>query len=274
MGGGGASSIAIKSSSLVVSIYDNYIEAAATITGMIDVSLVGIPTFGSNTASTAQSIVIKDNRLDGQNYGTFAIRIDPSNTTSITCENRETSGNSGTSVFTTANNYVPAFYNNVRGTCVSIMGTDWGVWHGYKGQIAPKKLSNGILIDGEILPALGVTLQSQSAEILGTQIVIPQATSVLDIIYVAPTQGNNIYFPSTVTLTVTIMARTTSATGDTLGAYMYGITASTPFTLTQQFQKFTFTFTGPAYSATNQGLALTRATSNGDILIDSIAWTY
>jgi hypothetical protein len=80
------------------------------------------------------------------------------------------------------------------------------------------------------------------------------------------------------TITLTIIARTTSGSGDTLTTSYIdstnGPTAIVSCTLTQQFQKFTGTFTGYGSGFTNAGILLNRATTNGDIQISSVSWNY
>ena len=84
----------------------------------------------------------------------------------------------------------------------------------------------------------------------------------------------NPYFEASTTYTVTVLARTTSGSGDTLrvGKLSGGVGGTlTDMALTTQFKKFTFTMTGAA-STVRTGFYFARSTQNGNIEIKSVSW--
>lgn len=272
----------ILTSSLYVNIKDNYFEQIGSGTGVaVEVttrSPAGV-NFGTNTNSNSSVIWIENNRVEPENNFAYAFKIDPSDAVTIVCKNNSSVANLGSSIFTTTNNDIPLIFNgnNLGSPEVEILGASWGVWDGFKSSGKAKSIGSGFTIDGtcnKCFPNLSAT---GSANFYGGGlVVIPAALSAGQLVRFCPNQAANQHFKDGATISVTVVARTRSASGDTLrigfNSSLFD-SAQTSFTLTDQFQKFTtFSFTAPAKTATDATLSFDRTTANGDIEIASVSW--
>lgn len=273
---GDSTSVFIKSGSRVVSIHDNYMEqVSGSAVGFVDVTLSSIPTYGSNVSQKAYSISIMNNRIDGENLVTNVFKIDNSNSLTTVCRNRNTSGTFGNSSLLDASNYSPILNgSNFHNYYLDIDGESWGVWNGFKSSGIVGASSGGYLITGANPGGFPLYDNNSLLKNQGLLIIMPAAFT--GHAHAVPNTASNTFFATGSTITVTIYARTTSASGDTLVAGLDSLQtggSGNNFTLTKQFKKFTFTATGMAATDTYANIDLSRSTSNGDIQITSISWT-
>jgi hypothetical protein len=271
----------ILSSSLNVNIHDNYLEQIGGGAGVgIAVELVepaGLD-FGDNVQFNSSVIRIENNRIEPEANFAQCMRIDPTKANTIICRNPGSVALLGSSIFTSTGNDVPLIFNanNLGGMEIDILGASWGpVWDGFKTVGGPHSAIGGFSIDGacnKCFPNLSAT---GDARLFGRRVVMPTTLSGGQLVRFCPDKGANTFFKDGATITVTVVARTRSASGDTLVGGFNSSTydsGTTNMTLTQQFQKFTFTFAGPVYATTDGTVSLSRSTSNGDIEVASVSW--
>jgi hypothetical protein len=271
----------IRTSSRHVQIHDNYFEQqGASGSGIIvDVSLTDTPTFGSNVQDNAFTIDIRNNRIDGQHLVQYVHRIDPSEArTIIVTDKNPATFNLGTSVFETTNNDVQMNFDGYNNTYMEISGSSWGdEWDGYKSSGNVERTLGGFTVNAQNTAAFLPYNFTTTARIKGKSLIMPTTLIGGQLVKIMPNEDENRYFYNSATITVSIIARTDSSSGDTLSSLFTsssGSSGSTGLALDEQFQELTYTFTGPAFSDTTSAIALNRSTNNGNIEIISISWTY
>jgi len=272
----------ILTSSHYVIIEDNYLEqiGAGTLSVVGIDCIIGGISFGSNVQDQSYAIYIVNNRIEAEpNFGA-CIRIDPTKARTIICKNPSSTVAVGTSYFNTTSNYLTFGYDNLKVHYYEISGASWGVWDGYKSDGNVKSIGNTFSVNATnplAFPYTALGTSNAQCSLLGKNIVLTSPLVAGSRVVVTPNTSSNLYFPAT-TITLTIIARTTSGSGDTLTTSYIdstnGPTAIVSCSLTQQFQKFTGTFTGYGSGFTNAGIFLNRATTNGDIQIASVSWSY
>lgn len=271
----------IKSTSHYIIIKDNYLEQIGVSTGIgIDCTLTGSPAFGSNVQDNPYAIWIENNRIEPETNFQYCIRLDPIKAQTIVCKNPSSTVAVGTSIFNTTNNLLFMGTNNLVVPSVEISGQSWGVWDDYKSSGNVYSVNGGFCADGttkDAFPYSSVGNYNADVSLLGKNIVMASPLVSGNRVVVTPNLTSNTYFPA-VTITATIIARTTSASGDTLTVSYIddtnGPTSIVSCTLTQQYQKFSGTFTGYGLSFTKAGILLNRSTTNGNAEILSVFWSY
>jgi len=276
LAGSGSTSTYIKTSSRHVSIHDNYMEQiAGGVTCFVDATTTGLPTFGSNVSALPLSVVIRDNRVDGESFASSGVyRIDPTNAVSIVCDNRNTTGSFGSSAFSTP---VTAIFNSSVQRSIRIRGTSWGVWDGYESKDLYTACNKGFSCDGRNLGAIIVKDSNALMQVLGKLLVIPAAAGSGNF-WIIPNGANNgnDLFNNSVNYTMTVIARSTATSGDSLGIQIgsnsFG-SGVTTVALTNQFRRYSVAITGQLNTVINMGCLLTRQSgANGDIQILSVGW--
>lgn len=272
----GTTATYFKSTAIHVNFCDNYMEKpSGTCTGFVDITSIGAPTYGSNVITLPFSIVIRDNRCDGEGFAGFVYRINPVNAVSIVCENRDTTGGNGTSSFST-----PVFpvYSSGSGhyKSVKISGKSWGVWHQFRSQGPYTGSHKGLVCTGENISAIIDKDSGSTVQVLGRAIVLPIAfTGNAWVVPNALSTVNDLFFDS-VQYSLTVIARSTAAAGDTLNIAM-GSNAhgTTPLAcaLTDQYKRFSYAFTGRARAGfDSMGALFTRTGAVGDIHIADVSF--
>ena len=273
----GSTAIFIKSTSIHARIYDNYMEAPGDpCTGFVDLTTGGIPAiFGSNVVSQPYfSVIIKDNRADGENLASFVYQIDPNDSVTIVCENVNTTGTNGTSRFTSD---VLARYSSFHGKTIRIAGQSWGLWDGYHSRQSYNSEGGCISCTGANLPAIINKDNNASVVIRGSTLVLPVSFSSLAWVVPNAAWVENRLFRAGTTYTGRVIARSTASSGDTLniavGSSSFGDSLN-PFALTDQFAEYSWTFSGQPRTGNDlMGFYLTRTGSAGDIEIAVISFT-
>lgn len=274
--------IFIKTNERHPRIRDNYMEqASGSCTGFIDVSDIGMPVYGANVASTTRmtTIEVLKNRIDGHTFATgFVQRIDLSLATYADIEDVGTPSTQTYGGIIVGDSFTPR-RATLHNRDISIRGRIFGKWHGYRTEQYQPALG-GVVFNSRDLTALQTGKdQTNNLQISGPVIVMPATFAAADVAWVVPGGDvtlTNVLFALGVTYTVTIVARSKSATGDTLRAasgWVGGGAVLTDMTLTDQFKKFTFTFPGRDALTTGMGIYMRRSTQNGDIEIQSITIT-
>ena len=271
----------IKSTSHYIIIKDNYLEQIGSGTGIgIDCTLTGSPAFGSNVQDNPYAIWIENNRIEPEPNFQYCIRLDPTKAQQIVCKNPSSTVAVGTSLFNTTDNLLPMAVNNYTTPSIEISGQSWGVWDDYKSSGNVYSVNGVFCADGttkDAFPYTALGNYNSDVKILGKNLVLASPLVSGNRVVLTPNLTQNEFFPAS-TITLTIVARTTSGSGDTLTAsYIdtsHGPTAIVSCSLTQQYQKFTGTFTGYGLAFTNAGILFNRATNNGNTEILSVSWTY
>lgn len=277
--------IAIKSTDQHGSIVDNYIEIAASagtnMDGMIDISSIGAPTYGSNVITLPFTIEILRNRFDGQSFcNTFVERIDASNATSIHIENRVSSGQTGPGSFFVESgsqtDYLDTWFNTNLRKYVTIDDATFGPdWHGTRTTDNVSAGVEGFTLNANNTKSLSNKDQSINFRRRGQSLVIVAAESTGSLLHVIPkldaADSKSYFLPTGVDQIAAVIARTTSSSGDTLQFAKFG-DALQSFTLTEQDQTFEVNHTGTTLATTNSGLFFSReTTNNGNIEIRIIS---
>ena len=264
-----------------VSIYNNYLEYAVNETGSIalDVSNVDGLSYGSNVQNPPYSIDIHGNRIDGMAYLDYVHRVDASNAYSVVIKDRNHANwTLGTSVFTSTNNDVPMNYAGYNNRYMEIQGASWGdIWDGFITLGNVENVNGVYSVDGRNTASFLPIQATAALRGKGKLIVMPSSMLSSQTARITPDETDNLYFPAGETITVTLTARTTSATGDNLSMFFMsseGNLSATGYTLDTQFKKYTYTFTAPTAAATQASIALSRSTQNGEIEIANVSWTY
>jgi hypothetical protein len=270
----------IKSNSHYIIIKDNYLEQIGAGSGIGIDCILSAPTFGTNVSDNPYAIWIENNRIEPETNFQYCVRLDPTKAQIIVCKNPSSTVAAGTSIFNTTGNLLPMASNNFVVPSVEISGQSWGVWDDYKSSGNVYSVNGGFCADGttkDAFPYTSVGNYNASVSLLGKNIVMASPLVGGNRVVITPNPTSNTYFPA-VTITVTIIARTTSASGDTLTASYIddtnGPTSIVSCSLTQQYQKFTGTFTGYGLAFTKAGILLNRATTNGNTEILSVFWSY
>lgn len=277
----GTTATYIKSCSRHVSIFDNYLEKPGCEKGVtkcvstfIDVTKTGAPAYGQNVRSSPLSIVIRDNRIDGQKYANNSIILDP-NASSIVCDNRETTAEMSPAVF---ENDVHQVYSVWLNRTIRIRGQHWGVWHGFDSVGPNTKTANGFAVDGTNIPSFVPNIDNiDELVIRGPIIVIPATFATSKVARIVPgIVPQNQLFCNGVTYSAKVIARTTSSSGDVLqiamGSDGHGDSLNS-FSLNTQFMLFSWAFSGKPLSGYDRmGAYMKRSTNNGDIEILSVSW--
>lgn len=271
----------IKTTSHYVIIRDNYLEQIGSGSGIgIDCTLTGSPVFGSNVQDSPYSIWIENNRIEPETNFQYCIRIDPTKAQTIVCKNPSSTVAVGTSIFNTTGNLLPMASNNYVVPSVEISGQSWGVWDDYKSSGNVYSVNGGFCADGttkDAFPYTSLGNYNSDVKLLGKSIVLSSPLVGGNRVVITPNATSNTHFPA-VTITATIIARTSSSSGDNLTmSYMddtHGPALIVSCALTQQYQRFTGTFTGYGIGFTKAGILLNRSTTNGNAEILSVFWSY
>lgn len=272
----GTTATYIKSSSIHVSIHDNYMEKpGGTCFAFVDASDAGAPVLGTNTTLGPWSVSIIDNRCDGEAYATHIYRIDQSEAVSIRCCNRNTTGvGGGISSFIGT---VYPFPNTGSGKqrYIEIEGLSWGIWDSYRSAGPYVAGPRSFWCTGENSTALILKDNTQNVQIFGKRYIL--ASSFTGIAWIVPgyTLANQL-FKSGVDYALTIIARSTAAAGDSLkvgmGSDGHG-DATLTFALTNQYGRIDYAFSGRALAGfDNFGAYLQRVGAVGNIEILSLTW--
>jgi hypothetical protein len=270
----GTTAIYIKAANRHVSIHDNYLEkSSGACGGFIDASAIGAPAFGNNQIQLPYSIVIRDNRVDGEAAGNFVYRLDTAASVSTVCDNRSTSGVPGTSLMVRP---VAAVFNVYHRRSLRIHGETWGPWHGYESKGAYIATAKGFTCNGETIAALIDKDQNTALQILARAIVLPASFSGYAWIIPNALTITNDLFAAGAVYTATVVARSTASSGDILriamGSNAHGDQLNS-FSLTDQFRRFSWTFGGrPRTGSDFMGAYFTRSGASGDIQILEVSW--
>lgn len=278
---GGTSCIYIKSRSRHVLVHNNYLEETATCKGFIDVSSSEGITFGTNVVTPPYYTEVYDNRIDGHALATdFVYRLEPTGI-SVTLRDFGTTGAYATdakelAIVGAMSPNLPYLYNQAHAMSYDISGVGFGRFRNFK----TAQLGNKVEITPQNLAhATNNNFYANRADLhISTdgQAIVIDATSTNAYMQLRPdTQSglNNVNFPAGTTITATIWARTDSASGDTIVVNRMlnggGSGTSSNLVLTQQYQKFTYTFSGSS-SADLIGLYFVRSTNNASVYIRKI----
>lgn len=278
----------IKTSSHHVRIYDNYLEkTSGSIVGFIDNSPnPGLVWNAGNVESNSKSVCITDNRIDGRVFCTdFVYRID--NTTPPTLTKIHESGTTGVasatadviSIIGTPNGLLRyrRGLSNSNNCEYDLIGSGFKRLNGFKtrsfGNLQQINAANFCNLIGNDIYSNGA---EEYVRTNGESIVLLPAMSVYLYAGLDPSEDGiiNPNFEASTTYTITVLARTTSGSGDILGAGKLSGGSGETLTnmeLTTQFKKFTFIMTGSASTA-RTGFYFARSTSNGNIEIKSVEW--
>lgn len=273
-----SSAVFFKSSALHVSFIDNYLECGSAISGYVDVTKTGMPAiFGSNVSADTFTCRIENNRIDGHYFATSFIYRVANNMLSCVVSDRGTTGspNPTLDAITIENGNILSIYGTSHRPEYRLFGESFGLWSGFytHGQIdLPFTITPGNFAS---LSQETVVSNNAGQNIRISPEGIIYLTGLTGFHYIYPKEGvsgKNELFANGVTYTVTVTARTTHASGDTLnvGRLLDGAGgAMTAMSLTQQFKEFTFSFAGDVLTK-KLGLYANRTTFNGNIIIRSI----
>lgn len=277
----GPSCVYIKSRSRQPLIHDNYLEQTSSCKGFIDISSSDGITFGSNVSSVPYYTFVDNNRIDGHALATdFVYRLEPTGI-SVVLRDPGTTGVYATDdkelkiVGAMAPN-LPYLYSQAKAMFYDISSPAFKRFNSFK----TSQLSNKVEITAQNLAhATNNNFYANRADLhISTdgQSIILDATCSSAYMQLRPDASsglNNVNFPSGATITATIWAKTDSASGDTLVVNRMlnngGSGTSSNLVLTQQFQKFTYTFSGSS-SSDLIGLYFVRSTNNAAISIRKI----
>jgi len=281
---GGASCVYIKSRSRHVLIHDNYLEQTSSCKGFIDVSSSEAIAFGSNVVTPPYFTFVYDNRIDGHALATdFVYRLEPTGI-SITLRDQGTTGAYAVdlkelAIVGSMSPNLPYLYNQAHAMSYDISGVGFGRLRnfkttqlGNKAEITPQNLAHATNNNFYANRAdLHISTDGQS--------IILDATCPAAYMQIrADTSSglSNVNFPTSTTITATIWAKTDSPSGDTIVVNRMlnsgGSGTSSNLVLTQQFQKFTYTFSGSS-SADLIGLYFVRSTNNAAVSIRKIEFS-
>ena len=274
--------IFIKTNDRHVRIHDNYLEqSSGSCTGFIDASDIAMPVYGANVSSTTRltTIEVLKNRIDGHTFATgFVHRHDLSLATYADIEDVGTASTQTYGGIIVGDSFTPR-RAGLHSRDISIRGRIFGKWHGYRTEQYQPTLG-GLVFNSRDLAAIQHGKdQTGNLLISGPVIVMPASFIATDVAWFIPSGDvtlANVLFATGVTFTVTVVARSKSATGDTLRAgsgWVGGGAVLTDMVLTDQFKKFAFTFAGRDAATTGMGIYMRRSTQNGDIEIQSLAIT-
>lgn len=277
---GSAACVFIKTSNRQVRVVDNYLEATGALKGFIDISPTDSPTYGSNAQSVTFSIVCRDNRIDGMSLTTdFVYRLKP---TAVHTEIHDVGTTGATSAargLVIEGDGLPVMFAGVNGCVYDFLGDRFRPYKAFRSEalsgeegipkITAKTLANFVsalaannayqhmrIVDG----AIGL-LTTFQANVVSCLMALPRYTGV-----------DNPWFRADAMYRIKIVARTTSASGDTLraGAYSEGVAGSlTSFACTTQNKAFYLYAPGQADTVPT-GVYFARSTANGVLLIESI----
>jgi hypothetical protein len=291
----GSSGRFIRTTSRHVRIKDNYLEqASGQCVGFIDMSPIGVPSYGSNYVSETaySSIIVDDNRIDGMSFATgFIYRIPDQrllnthirdmNTTGIPSSMgwiKDSSGNSPSLRLIWNTDNISRYYlSGGRGTGVEnsdfkdfitsdfvsnctdrLMITSKNIVH-----LDRSELNRNLSVDNVRLRPDGFVILTSNLNNL-FHCILPNIGSV-----------SNPWLLSAATYTVTVTARTLADSQNLTILKIVdagGVGATVSKTFTNQFDTMTTTFTGVA-SSSKVGLALSLgATQSNSILIQSITF--
>ena len=264
--------------------FGNYYELAPC-KGGIHFSLIGARIFGKNVPETAlTTIILRDNRIDSQGNGGFVYRVDPTRATTLRIEGVQTSDMSSTpSVFVDAAggaiDFYPMHLSSGRTRRVYIEETTFGPhWDGHRSKQGVTPNGRGFRITAEnaasIVFGSDLTGADGVAHFRGQQIVIPAGHADRSIgIFPDGYMSGNHYFAEGAYYRVTLLARSSLATGDTISIQQAmldgdGSPMGTAFStrgLTDQFRALDFYFVGRPASYKTIGFNVQSATSSGNI---------
>lgn len=281
---GGPNCVYIKSRSRHVLIHDNYLEETGSCKGFIDISSTDGMTLGSNVVTPPYYIQVDNNRIDGHALATdFVYRLEPTAISTFIHDHGTTGAYSTDAkefaIVGAAAPRLPYLYNQAHAQEYDIRIPGSARFRNFKTTQLGEKAE---ITPQNVAHATANNFYANRADLhLSTdgQAIIMDPTCPATYMQMRPdtTSGqNNINFPYGVTITATIWARTESSSGDTLtvNRMLNSGGSGTPsnLTLTQQFQKFTYTFTGSAITDLT-GLYFVRGSSNGNIHIRKIEFS-
>ncbi|MFT4190838.1 MAG: hypothetical protein QM617_04845 [Comamonas sp.] len=271
----------------------NYMEAVNEVKGFVDIGGdSGFPEYGSPTAivSAIHNGDFDMNRCDGQGYATdFVYRVNAP-AAKLRIHHQSTTGTKLAPEQTLLWNVSDALGNRPRVLYsatlmadISIKGTEFGRFDGYESTQQASGDRGELVLTAKGLGALRApSLNTDNGGLYvgtdGENITLSAATPTdLQVVFIF-NQYDEIFAPySAGAVTVEVVARSTSASGDTLqGRYREPSTSSGllgTFALTQKFQRFSFVISGSVISQDgNSGFSLQRTTSNGEIQIKSVTY--
>ena len=218
---------------------NNYLEASTNLpagAGFIDISPATMPAFGGNVRGDTLSVILRDNRLDGQGRATFNTRIFPDNATTIRLEEIQTSDGSSTpSYFCRADgardDLVPLFGPGGRARRLYLDAPTMGpVWEGYRVEGGVTLVGDRWQITGRNVSAFPfntpITGVDGFAKIYGDQVVIPATQSGKNLaVFPGGFGGGNKLFAADRLYEVALVARSDLAAGDSIEIQMAGTNA-------------------------------------------------
>jgi len=278
-----ANGASYKSNGRHISLFNNYFEpqgAMAAGAGFIDISPLGIPTYGGNTLGATLSIWIDANRIDSQGLGSYVHRIDPAEARTIVVRGRQTSdGSNAPSLFINAagtrTDTIP-IHVGIRQRQMEVFETTFGpLWHGHRDEPEVSLQGGRFTVTARNKSAFPfstiVTGRTAFVRHQGDFLIIPPGMPDQPI-PIFPGYGSNNYFGEAANFKVTVVARSTEA-GDTISLQQAGLDASgngfgTGFEtkpITKTFRSYSFVVPGRAANFQALGLHIKSQTSIGTI---------
>jgi hypothetical protein len=278
-----ANGASYKSTGRHISLFNNYFEpqgAMAAGAGFIDISPLGIPSYGGNSPGATLSIWIDANRVDSQGLGSYVHRIDPAEARTIVVRGRQTSdGSNAPSLFINAagtrTDTIP-IHVGVRQRQMEVFETTFGpLWHGHRDEPEVSLQGGRFTVTARNKSALPantiVTGRTAFVRHQGDFLIIPPGMPDQPI-PIFPGYGSNNYFGEAANFKVTVVARSTEA-GDTISLQQAGLDASgngfgTGFEtkpITKTFRSYSFVVPGRAANFQALGLHIKSQTSIGTI---------
>ena len=280
-----ANGASYKSTGRHNSLISNYFEpqgAMAAGAGFVDFSFGGVPAYGGNSPGQILSIFAIGNRIDSQGLASFVYRMCVTDARSVTLLGRQTSDASTTpSYFCDAPGNrldVIPMHSGLRARQYLISEVTMGVeWHGHQDEPGVTFGNGGFSVNARNKAAFPYTtiVTGRPAFVAhqGDTLVIPATNAGQPIPIFPGGYGGNRFFDSGSTYELVVVARSSSASGDTLSVQQCGVTdAGAGFgtsyetlPLTNQFRELRFLVPGRPSNYQAVGFHVQSATSVGDI---------
>lgn len=287
----GTGAISDKSTSAHPRRYNNYIELTTGAGGAVDFSVVGLKAFGTNnqTGGAATTIVSRDVRVDSQANAPFVYRIGPARSVHVRIEGIQTGDTSNTpSIFVndagTTLDYLPMHQASGRAARFYLEEMTFGPhWDGHRSKQGVTPNGDGFRVTAENASSVVynsiVTGANGVANFRGQQIIIPPGNTGKIGIFPDGLMNGNRYFAAGQVYEVTLLARSSAASGDTIEIQQAGLDSggigfgTSPETrdLTNQFRPLRVLISGRPANSQMCGFNVKSATATG-VIEFTLSW--